>query len=143
MKDKFIGEWTLISMTNEKSDGTITYPNSQNVKGLLSYSEKNTMSAQLGSLDRNKFVSNDFRFGTNEEIITAFNGYISYFGTYEINEEKQYIIHHIEMSLFPNWIGTKVKRFFEFIDDSLILRATAISENGISVIPTLTWKRRN
>lgn len=143
MKTKFIGEWSLVSMTNESSDGVISYPNGKNVKGLLIYSDHNTISAQLGNSERNKFQSNDFRFGKDDEIKLAFNSYISYFGTYEINTEKHFVIHNIEMSLFPNWIGTKVKRYFEFNGECLVLRATPILENEIEVTPTLRWKRRN
>lgn len=142
MKNNFIGEWSLISMTNEIDNKIISTPNGNNLKGLLIYNETGTMSAQLGNFERSKFKSNDFRYGLTDEIIPAFNGFISYFGTYSINEEKSYIVHNVEMSLFPNWIGTKVKRYYEFKDNLLILRATPILENGIEVTPTLKWERR-
>ena len=47
------------------------------------------------------------------------------------------------MSLYPNWIGTRVKRFYELQDDILILTASKLDYNGIMRIPTLTWKKIN
>jgi hypothetical protein len=140
IKEKFLGQWNLISMTSENED-EILYPIGRNVKGLLSYSENNIMSAQLGSLSREKFLNPDYRKGTDIEIINSFNNYISYFGKYKINEDREFIIHQVEQSLFPNWIGTKVKRYYHFFENKLTLKVTPISYNGKLMTPTLLWEK--
>ena len=47
---------------------------------------------------------------TPEEIVTGFEGYVSYCGRYEINEQERFVIHHLQLSWFPNLVGTKQKR---------------------------------
>jgi hypothetical protein len=40
--------------------------------------------------------------GTPEEIKVGFEGYLGYCGAYEINERERFIIHHLQLSSFPN-----------------------------------------
>lgn len=139
MKD-IIGHWELIKF-EAVGDVNIIYPFGQNVRGLLYYGLDGRMSAQLGNVIRVNFKNPDFRFADDIEVKEAYNGYISYFGKYSVNELRKYIIHDVEMSLYPNWIGTRVKRFYELKDDFLILTASKLDYEGIYRIPTLTWKK--
>lgn len=141
IKQSILGYWELLKFEAIAEDGDIYLPFGQNVRGLLHYAENEIMSAQLGNSMRANWNSNDFRNGTESEIIEAYNGYISYFGKYSINEYRKYIIHEIEMSLYPNWINARVKRTYELNDDILILKAPQLDFNGILRIPTLTWKK--
>lgn len=139
--DKFIGTWQLLSMVNESDSVENHLPFGKNVSGLLIYTEDGYMSAQLGQSGRNKFISSDFRYGTKDEIFSAFNGYISYFGTYEIDEAKSLVVHDVQMSMYPNWEGTRQKRYFSFKNDLLILKATPVLFNEQLYTPTLTWQK--
>ncbi|MBP6978623.1 MAG: lipocalin-like domain-containing protein [Lentimicrobiaceae bacterium] len=42
---------------------------------------------------------------TSEEIITAYNGFLAYYGTYQILTDSNLIIHNIKACSFPNWVG--------------------------------------
>ena len=141
INSKLLGFWELVKFEAIADDGTAIYPFGQNVRGLLYYGSDEIMSAQLGNVMRANFENPDFRFPSSTETQEAFNGYISYFGKYSVNEARQYIIHEIEMSLFPNWIGTRVKRFYEIKGDFLILSASKLDYNGVYRVPTLTWKK--
>ena len=138
---QLLGHWTLIKMSAISEDGDEIFPIGQNVRGLLTYAANGIMSAQIGSTMRPNFIDPDYRNGSTDEIIEAFNGYISYFGKYSVHEERKFIIHDVEMSLFPNWVSTKVKRYYELDMDMLILKATPISYDGILRTPTLVWKK--
>ena len=138
MKDKFIGVWKLLEMKSVSVDNII-YPLGE-VVGQLIYTQ-DRMSAQLGSKDRPNFKSNDYREGTQSEIYSAFNSYISYFGEYEIIPDKNLVIHKVEQSLFPNWIGQNVKRYYEFKDSLLILKSTPIKYENQLLTPTLVWDK--
>lgn len=142
IKERFIGTWELLAMSSVADDGTTIYPMGKEVKGLLAYFEDGTMSAQLGSLTRSKFLNPDYRKGSSEEIIESFNNYISYFGEYKINIERGFIFHDVKQSLFPNWIGTKVKRYYNFEGNFLTLKATPISYSGKLMTPTLNWRKK-
>ena len=78
------------------------------------------------------FASNNLIEATPEEVDTAFEGYISYCGSYEVNEQERFVIHRLELSWFPNLVGTEQKRFFEFAGDRLTLADTA---------PDAAWRR--
>jgi len=52
------------------------------------------------------FASGDDEKPTGEEVKTAFTGYFAYFGTYSVDAAKNVVIHHVEGSLKPSFIGT-------------------------------------
>lgn len=141
IKENFIGCWKLISMTLESENGDKIFPMGKKVSGLLIYNSNGIMSAQLGSSSRENFTDPDYRKGKDIEIVESFNKYISYFGKFKINESRKFVIHEVEQSLFPNWIGTKVKRYYSFNEDFLTLKATPISQSNKLVTPTLLWKK--
>jgi hypothetical protein len=72
------------------------------------------MSAQLGKADRARFGSRDPARGTDAEVRAAFDGYVAYFGTYEINDSTRAVTHHVQGASFPNWIGADLIRSFAF-----------------------------
>lgn len=113
MENNFVGVWELIDFAfYDKENKSKFKPFGDNVRGNLIYTIDGYMSANLGSLNRKLFRNSDYRLGTNEEIIEAYNNMISYSGSYIINEDKEFIVHKINMSMFPNWIGQNVKRYF-------------------------------
>lgn len=91
--------------------------------------------------ERPAFISNDLRKGTPEEVRAAFDGYVAYFGTYEVSEEEGTVTHNIRGSLFPNWIGQNQKRFFEFTGNRLTLKTAPIPTAETAVTGILVWER--
>ena len=108
---------------------------------MLIYDEGGQMSVQIMHPERPAFVSNDLRKGTPEEIQAAFDGYVAYFGTYEVNEEEGAITHSIKGSLFPNWVGQNQKRLFEFSGNHLTLKTPPMPVAGTTVTGILVWER--
>jgi len=140
-KDEFVGTWKLVSLEVRQSDGQIVYPYGRDVIGVISYDARGNMSVQLMRSDRPAFAINDPQKGTPEEIKAAFEGFISYFGTYEIDEEKGAVTHRVRGSSFPNWVGSDQIRFFEFSGNRLTLRARPIQLGGIAATSLLIWER--
>lgn len=138
-KELLVGNWQLLSMVNEHEDGEHYYPFSKNVKGLLIYTADGYMSVQLGKADRDNFKSDDFRHGTHSEIFHAFNHFIAYFGKYELDSDRNQIIHDIDLSMYPNWSGTKVRRYYRIEKNILTLKATPIEFKDMFYTPTLNW----
>jgi Lipocalin-like domain len=56
------------------------------------------MSVMLMRSDRRNFASNNLMEATPEEIEVAFEGYVSYGGSYEINEQERFVIHRLQLS---------------------------------------------
>lgn len=140
-REQFIGSWKLISSEFRRSDGQVSYPLGKDVMGLIIYDADGYISAQLMNPDRPTFMVNDHLKGTPDEVKTAFEGLITYFGTYEIKENEKLVLHNIEGSSFPNWEGAVLKRFYEFADDRLTLSTPPMPMGGHTVTGVLIWKR--
>jgi hypothetical protein len=140
-KDEFVGTWNLVSWEIRQSDGQIVYPYGRDVIGVINYDARGNMSVQVMRSDRPMFAINDPQKGTPEEIKTAFEGFSSYFGTYEIDEEKGAVTHHVRGSSFPNWVDSDHIRFFEFSGNRLTLRVPSMQVGGIAATSLLIWER--
>ena len=140
-KEQFVGTWKLVSSEFRRSDGEVTYPMGRNASGMLMYDASGHMSVQIIRPDRPTFASGDQLKGTLEEIKSAFEGCVAYFGTYEVNEEKGSVTHHVEGSSFPNWVGTDQRRFFEFYGNRLTLSTPPAPFGGEHVTALLVWER--
>jgi hypothetical protein len=105
------------------------------------YQPEEYMSVALMRPDRPNFASDNLVEATPEEVETAFGGYISYFGSYEVNERERFIIHRLQLSWFPNLVGTEQKRFFEFAGDRLMLKTPPLTLLGETQVHRLIWQR--
>jgi len=133
--DEFVGAWKLLSCARRTSTGEITYPMGEHPMGRLTYDAMGRMSAQLMRPDRAKFKADDAaRSGSAEEKIAAYDGYTAYYGTYTVNEGAHTVTHHVEASLYPNWVGSDQVRKYEFSGDRLILRV-------VNTGAELVWER--
>ncbi len=74
-----------------------------------------------------------------EEKIAAVEGYVSYSGRFEIRGDK--VVHHIEVSLFPNWIGVTQERLYEFKGDRLTLSTPLMLVGGRQLSTHVIWER--
>jgi hypothetical protein len=67
------------------------------------------------------FASGDDEKPTAEEMKAAFTAYVAYFGTYTVDAAKNVVIHHVEGSLKPSFIGTDQPRPFILAGDHLTI----------------------
>jgi len=137
---KFVGVWKLISFEQRTTAGEVSHPMGQKPVGRLTYDASGHMSAQLMLPDRPKFEAPSKVRGSAEQKIAAFDGYTAYYGTYTVDEAHRTVIHHVEASLYPNWVGTEQRRLFEFSDGKLILRAVN-GAGGPGTESRLVWER--
>ncbi len=140
-KEQFVGSWKLISSEFRRSDGKVSYPLGKDIMGLIMYDPNGYVSAQMLNPDRPTFMFGDQLKGTPEEIKAAFEGYVAYYGTYEVNEKEHTITANVEGSVFPNWEGGTQKRFYEFSGDQLTLSTPPMKMGGETITGVLTWKR--
>ena len=117
------------------------YPMGEGVVGRLMYDPRGNVAVQIMSPDRSLFAAKDQLKGLPEEIKSAFEGYIAYFGAAEVVEDQGMVIHHVEGSLFPNLINKDQKRFFKFDGDKLELTAPAKAWGGEAMTGVLVWER--
>ncbi|MBD2692112.1 lipocalin-like domain-containing protein [Anabaena catenula] len=121
-KEKFVGTWKLVSWEIRDENGNVAYPFGKDAYGLLMYTEDGYMSSSLATANRPNFTAFDLLGGIIEEQVRAAKTYFSYCSKYEVKEKS--VIHYVESSLFPNWVGTVQERFFEFNQDNQMILST-------------------
>ncbi|MCL4796469.1 MAG: lipocalin-like domain-containing protein [Bryobacteraceae bacterium] len=126
-------------MESRAADGRISRPFGENPTGLLIYSGDGYMAVSIMSGGREHFTSEDMRGGTPEERAAAVGSYLTYSGRYDVLPDR--VVHHVEVSLLPNWCGTRQERYFELYDDRLLLRTPPMMLDGIERTTVLTWRR--
>ncbi len=133
----FLGTWRLVSVETRKEGGEV-YRRGRRT-GYLMYSGDGYMSVAFMKEGRPSFASGDIRGGTVEEKVAAVDGYTSYCGRFEVEGDR--VLHHIEVSLFPNWIGETQARTYELKGDQLTLSTPLMPVGGIQLSTHLIWER--
>ena len=136
---QFWGTWRLQSFEVRTSSGEVSYPFGRNATGHLIYSQDGYMTVAVMKANRPNFNSADIFAASPDEKRIAFDTFASYGGTYEVQNNK--IIHHIQVSLFPNWSGRDQERFFEFFADQLILSSPPMPVGGKEQTGRVVWQR--
>ena len=142
MDKRFIGAWSALSWElRPTGGGEPYYPLGKDATGMLIYSADGHMSVVLSKPGRAPFETPWLLEGSPAEKVAAMDSYVSYAGRYEIHEKENKVIHHVEFSLFPNWIGTAQERFFKFEQDDLVLSAAPFEKDGIEQAAFLVWRK--
>ena len=138
-KENFIGSWKLVSFEFKSADGTVSYPYGVNPRGYIFYNPDGYMSVEFMPADRSPFQSQDPMGGTTQEKAAAVDTFFAYCGTYEVQGNE--VVHHIEVSLVPNWTGKDQRRFYRFEGQRLTLTTAPQLFRGQTQIATLVWER--
>jgi hypothetical protein len=118
-RSQLIGTWRLVSYRLIGSRGRVRYPYGEDAVGYILYGADGYMAVSIMSANRQPFAGADILRRTTEEAAEATRTYLSYSGTYEILPGR--VIHHVEVSLFPNWTDTALERFYVMNGDRLEL----------------------
>jgi len=140
-ENRIVGTWKLVSFESTRADAVSAFLFGADAMGMIMYDANGHMAVQIMQQARPSFAQADLRAGTPEEIKAAFEGYLAYFGRYEINEAEGFVIHHVEGSLFPNWVGADQKRFYVLSGDRLVLTTPPQQTGGVTGTSTLVWER--
>jgi hypothetical protein len=137
--DPLVGTWRLISWENTTADGRISYPVGTDPLGYITYSADGYVFVAIMRANRRRFSAGDLLRGTPEEKAHAAETYVSYCGTYELRGET--VIHHVELSLFPNWVGVNQERLVEVRANRLTLSTRPTLFAGLEQTARLVWER--
>jgi hypothetical protein len=135
----FVGTWRLVSLESRTAEGEVSYPLGRDAVGYIVYSEDGYVSVNLMAAGRPRYASGDQLRGAADEKAAAADTYVAYCGKYEVQQGK--VIHHVEVSFFPNWVGVDQERFFEFGGNRLVLSTPPILLGGTKVTTRLVWER--
>lgn len=125
----FVGTWKLVEYSFLHADGTVEKPWGDHVVGYLLYSAEGYMSGNLSPAGRRHKVAAASRK----------RDYIAYAGPYTV--EGDTVTHHVEVSLFPNWLGTAQLRYHKREGNRMVLRTPPIPSGDAVVAVQLTWEK--
>ncbi len=127
VRDRFLGVWRLIRCRRTFQDGRIEYPYGERAVGRITYDNAGRMSALLMKPGRRSTVAPGVSLlagdASAEEIREAVNGFVAYYGTFDVDAAAGTVIHHVQACLVPSWVGTDLKRAYRFDGVRLVLTA--------------------
>ncbi len=133
-----VGTWKLDSWEFVAENGDRFYPLGGDAIGYIMYTEDGYMSVTVARPQRPRFASEDLLGASVDEKVAAADTYVTYCGRYEFQGDR--VIHHVEASLFPNWVGDQI-RHVRVVDDKLILSSALMLTKGCQGIHRLVWRR--
>jgi hypothetical protein len=144
------GVWELVSLEDHQPDGKIVYSWGRAVTGTITYTPGGRVSVQILGDPHPRFAAGKvfspsgralLPAAANDEIRTAYGGYYAYFGTYDIDENKRVVTHHVASSLRPQEIGLNYERPYELTGDRLVLRYSVSDDSGGTNTRVIVWRR--
>jgi hypothetical protein len=103
-----VGTWKLIRYWSQYDGGEKLYPLGADARGYITYTQAGFMSGTMQRAAPPPFAVADRLQATPAEKGRAFEDYVTYCGRWEADGDD--MIHHIELSLLPNWIGESQRR---------------------------------
>jgi len=138
-KNSLVGSWKLLSFEIRCADGTVRYPLGEDAVGLLIYTDDGSMSVNIMKGKRPHCTSDDIGRRTAEEKVACAESCLSYCGRYEVRGDR--VVHHTEVSLFPNWVGLSQERMARLVEETLLLSTDPYLFHGTECSSHLVWTR--
>jgi hypothetical protein len=143
-RKKFIGVWKLVSGESKGVNGKVAYPWGKKPVGRLVYDEAGRVFAQLMNPGRrsvggvaNQGAATTIAIASADDMREMLTGFNSYFGTFDVEESDRTVIHHVESALIPSWVGTDLRRKYEFSGSNQLL----MFNNASGASYGLIWRR--
>jgi hypothetical protein len=131
-----------VAYAEERPGHEDIHPFGPNPEGILIYTSDGFISAQVQKPGRAAFHSPDWRNATPAEYTEAGNSYLSYCGTYEVDEANLTAIHTPAVGFPPNFIHQKQLRAITLNGDRLTLRTPTLpGADGVPFTSRLDWQR--
>jgi len=124
-REKLIGAWHLVGIDSPGQDGKPA--DTPQPLGMLIYTRDGHMSVQLMYPKSTNALSNEY----------VQNGYEASFGSYEVDETKHMLTHHVQGSITGDLlVGKDLPRIYQFTaDGKLIIRSARPDEHW-----SVTWE---
>lgn len=143
LRDRLLGAWRLLDALAEPVDGSTPHrPHGPRPAGLILYTPDGHVSVQIMEPDRAVPESTDWTALTPEEYAAEGRTYFGYAGRFDVDEAAGTVTHHVEVSLFPGWVGDGQLRLVELEGNRLTLSTpTPFLTGGKLVRMRLNWER--
>jgi len=109
--------------------------------GVIHYGADGRMTALITHDGRARLSGSDRQDATDAESAAAYRSSIGYAGRYV--REGDWIVHHVDISTYPNWVGTRLRRQWRWTGDSLELLTAPQPQAGVETVMKLVWQRES
>lgn len=133
-RQRFAGAWSLARIERRDADGELLAEPIEDRLGYIMYDVAGYMGVTIMRPGRKPYSESG---PTAEEALALIGTYTSYFGPFSVNEDEQYVVHHLKGSLDPRGAGSDYQRFFTFGENTLTLQPPARDDGSKTL---LTWE---
>ena len=130
--EQFVGTYRGRGQEYVAADGTVTRVGASPAAARLVYASDGTVMVISTPADRPRLPShvsgNDWSGATAAEKAAAADGVVAYAGRYEVQGDR--VLHHVDVSFFPNWVGTTNVRVFQWDGNTLTLSTPPDAAGG-------------
>lgn len=142
----FVGSYRLESFELVFDDGGVEHPLGRDANGLIVYTREGFFTGQMMQRGRRPFAqarqsAAQKDFGSDAEVRDAFNGYVAYWCTFDVDAAQAIVNHRIVGALLPDWEGQVNVRHYAFADDLLVLKSPPMTVAGRAGRSVLHWRR--
>lgn len=134
---KLAGTWKLVSYWTTRPNGERVAPYGEHPAGFLTYTSDGRVFVILSRSDR-KPLDGDRFTASQASRAEAFSTSLAYAGKFTFEGDR--VVHHIEISTLPYYVGTDQVRFAKFEGDRLTLSAM-LAMGGEQRHSELVWQR--
>lgn len=133
------GRWRLVSWENKSADGAVSFPFGKGAAGYIQYDADGFMFAAVMHDERPHLTEWDPFSGTVSDKARVSETFISYCGRYEYQGDT--VVHHVELALYPGWVGGDQTRLVELAGNRLTLSTRPSMIEGREQTARLVWER--
>ncbi len=149
VRDRLLGHWNLVNWRISYSDGRPdAFPFGEDALGVILYTPQSWMSASIARSGRSALSVSSMRGASAEDQASAFASFFHYAGPFYVRasslaQSTAEVVHRVEMSLNPNFVGSEQVRQIQFFGaDGLELSAVEMdTDGGKSRHHRLRWQR--
>ncbi|SHL11684.1 Lipocalin-like domain-containing protein [Pseudonocardia thermophila] len=145
LPEGLVGAWALVGYEVPEAPPQRRYPLGQRPLGQLVYTADGYMAVHYMAGDRPPLAAPNWRIASDAERLAAVATYGGYSGRYEWlpgnGAAGDRVAHHVDASIYPNWIGTTLVRNVHLDGADLVITADPPAP-GQPPVPVLRWRRR-
>lgn len=137
--EELTGVWDLVHYITRHADGRESAPLGEAAVGRICYTADGFMFGFMARAGREPFASADRLRATEAEKAAAFDDCVCYAGRWSLRDDGC-IVHHVQMSLLPNWTGDDQVRV-PTRDGPFLDLSASIGDGASRRVAVVRWRR--
>lgn len=135
-----VGRWDVVAWEQVYDDGRRELPMGEQLEGFIRYLADGDMVCMISRGGRAPFTHGGQWHAPQADKAAAYQSMLSYAGRWRLDGDV--ITHHVQFSLFPNWVGSEQKRRVEPQPDGTLALTARLEENTPQArTARLVWRR--